>query len=107
MTKGGRGSVGGVLGFAGAGVDFEGLGGGLGGGGGFGGADILTGTLADNLFGVALLANEAVEDADEFFFGDSAEVVEGLEGAGNVGTRHGEGDVIPTGEVAGVDLELL
>jgi len=70
-------------------------------------ADIHAGAGADYLLGVAFFADEAVEDADEFFLGDSAKVIEGLEGAGDVGACHGKGDIIPAGEVAGVDFNLI
>jgi len=70
-------------------------------------ADIHAGAGADYLLGVAFFADEAVEDADKFFLGDRAKVIEGLEGAGDVGACHGEGDIIPAGEVAGVDFNLI
>lgn len=70
-------------------------------------ADIHAGAGADYLLGVAFFADEAVEDADKFFLGDRAEVIEGLERAGDVGACHGEGDIIPAGEVAGVDFNLI
>ena len=73
---------------------------------GRGDAGVFSCAVLDDVLGVTLFTDEAVEDTDHFFLGNSAKVVEGLKGRSDVGACHGEGDVIPTGKIAWMDLKF-